>query len=63
MLWLCRASKLYMYGACVADRDNDFGNALPDCDSNGAVTDFTEATCNYVFAHGEYGLDCGCTRF
>lgn len=45
-----------MYGACVSDRDNNFGNALPDCDSNAAVTDFTEATCNYVFAHGEQKL-------
>ena len=45
-----------MYGACVSDRDNNFGHALPECDGNAAVTDFTEATCNYVFAHGEQKL-------
>ena len=41
-----------MYGACVSDRDNNFGNALPTCDKYGAVTNFTEATCDYIFAHG-----------
>ncbi len=47
-------SRLYEYGACVGDRQNQF-NSYPDCSSkNGSVTSVDTETCRRVFANGAH---------
>ena len=54
MLMLCSITNFYMQGACINNRNNNFGSP-PDCSSNGgAVTDGSSATCNKVFASREH---------
>ena len=50
----CSVSRLYEYGACVGDRQNQF-NSYPDCSSRGgAVTSVDTETCRRVFAGGAH---------
>ena len=47
-------SRLYEYGACVSDRQNQF-NSYPDCSSkSGSVTAADTETCRRVFANGAH---------
>lgn len=50
----CSVSRLYEYGACVGDRQNQF-NSYPDCSSkSGSVTSVDTETCRRVFANGAH---------
>ena len=53
----CSVSRLYEYGACVGDRQNQF-NSYPECGSkSGSVTSADTETCRRVFAHGAHLAD------
>eukprot|EP00884_Botryococcus_braunii_P017189 jgi/Botrbrau1/4153/Bobra.0192s0021.2 len=56
-------SRVYMRGACVGTRNNDFGLQLPDCTNSwGNVLKADGPTCQTVFAHGPRGTFQTLTR-